>query len=91
MYRVGFPGWKIAARLHVPMKFVVHVHKDMETGTYWAESDDLDGLAVSGGTLDDLYQAVMDAANALLDAEFNGVHTRTQAEVLFSTALPCAA
>jgi predicted RNase H-like HicB family nuclease len=91
MYRVGYPGWKLAAKFRIPMKFLVHVHKDEESGTYWAESDDLDGLAVAGDTLDDVHKAVFEAANALLDEELNGKHARAQAEVLFSTALPCAA
>jgi predicted RNase H-like HicB family nuclease len=73
------------------MRFRVDVHKDEETGTYWAASDDLDGLAVAGDTLDDVHKAIVDAANALLDAEFDGVHAKAQAEVLFRQALPCAA
>ena len=41
MYRLGFPGWKLAARLGVPLVFGVRVHKDEAFGTYWAESNDM--------------------------------------------------
>lgn len=90
-YTVGHLGWKVAARMHVPMTFHVRVRKDEESGTFWASSDHLDGLAVSGDTLDEVYSNVVEAANALLDAEFNGCPAKAQAQVLFSAELPCAA
>jgi predicted RNase H-like HicB family nuclease len=90
MYRIGFPGWKIAARIGVPLQLRVDAFKDDETGTYWAKSDDLDGLVVSGATLEELHAEVVSAASALLEAAVAG-HPKTQAAIRFNTALPCAA
>jgi len=89
MYRVGFPGWKLAARVGVPLKLRVEAFKDEESNSYWAKSDDLDGLVVSGATLDELHAEVVSAATELLDLEVHG--KRSRAEVQFNTPLPCAA
>lgn len=80
-YRVGLPGWKLAARSGVTVKFVVRVYEDEETKSFWAESDDLDGLVVSGGTLPELRAEVRAAAEALLDLALNGHHPRTVADL----------
>ena len=71
IYRVGFPGWKLAERLGVPLVFGVRVHKDEAFGTYWAESNDMDGLVVSGTDLDDLQSEIMGAAEGLLSLSVN--------------------
>ena len=39
-YRVGFPGWKTAARLGVPLEVVVEVLYDKEAKVFVASSDD---------------------------------------------------
>jgi predicted RNase H-like HicB family nuclease len=70
MYRVGFPGWKLAAKLGVPVLIKVQLHFDPESKSYWAKSDDLDGLVVSGQTLDELRAEVRSAAETLLELEF---------------------
>lgn len=66
MYRIGFPGWRVAARLGVPMFFRVHVHHDKAAGSYWATSPDVQGLTVSGTDLDELAREVNGAACELI-------------------------
>lgn len=39
-YRVGFPGWKIAARLGIRLKVCVEVLWDDEAKVFVAQSDD---------------------------------------------------
>lgn len=81
MYRVGLPGWKIAARLGVPLKVRVNVHRDDESATYWADSPDLDGLVVAGNTLDELHGEVVSASHALLELAVSGRSARAQTEM----------
>ena len=66
MFRVGWPGWKLAARLGLPVLVRVQVMLDKETGSYWAKSRDLDGLVVSGETLDELMSEAVAASQELL-------------------------
>lgn len=91
-YRVGLPGWKLAARLGIPLKFVVQVHEDEETHSFWASSDHLDGLVVSGNSLAELRREVMLATESLLDL---ALHTRhrppAKAELRFGDDTLCAA
>lgn len=81
MYRVGLPGWKIAARFGVPVKVRVNVHHDADSNTYWAESPDLDGLAVAGDSLDELHREVVSASHALLELAVDGRRGRAQTEI----------
>lgn len=69
MYRVGFPGWKIAARLGIPMSLRVDIHHDDEVNIYWTTSPDLGSLIVEGKTLDDLWKEVQLAAPDLIELE----------------------
>ncbi len=39
-YRAGFPGWKTAARLGMPLKALVEVSYDKEAQVYVATCDD---------------------------------------------------
>jgi predicted RNase H-like HicB family nuclease len=92
-YRIGFPGWKIAAKSGARMYFRVRVCKDSDSNTYWASSDDLAGLAVAGDTLDDVERAIEEVApilyRSLLD---NGAGGRgARAKMSYSVSLPCAA
>jgi predicted RNase H-like HicB family nuclease len=68
-YRVGLPGWKLAARLSVPVSFQVEVIHDKESNSYWARSPQLDGLIVSGTTLDELRDEVRSAALELFELQ----------------------
>lgn len=69
MYRVGFPGWKLAARFGVPLSMRVHIHYDPEVSSYWTTSPDLGGLIVTGSTLDELFSEVRLAAPDLIELE----------------------
>jgi predicted RNase H-like HicB family nuclease len=80
MYRVGLPGWKIAARLGVPVLIRVRVHYDEESKSYWADSPDLDGLTVAGSTLDELQSETLSACDMLLSLylEKSAFHATTR-------------
>lgn len=91
MYRVGFPFWKLAARLNVPLLVRVHVHQDKASNTYWADSPDLDGLTVSGQDLDELHREVLAATNALLGLAVSGHPTRARTEMRIRDDALCAA
>ena len=66
MYRVGFPGWKLAARFHIPLLFKVVVVRDPEAGVFVATSPDLAGLVVESASLEALLPEVYDCVNMLL-------------------------
>lgn len=91
MYRVGFPFWKSAARLGVPVLVRVHVHHDAESKTYWADSPDLDGLVVSGTSLDELHKEVLAAADELLQLEVDGHKAKAQTEMRIRDDAFCVA
>ena len=82
-YRAGLPGWKLAAKAGMTVKFLVRVYEDAETKSFWAESDDIDGLIVSGSSLTELRHEVESAAASLLDLSLNGSHPRAVAEMRF--------
>lgn len=75
-YRVGWPAWKLVARAGLPVAFRVCVYRDDETGTFWADSPDLDGFVVTGADLEELKREASQAAQDLLDIECNGAHPR---------------
>ena len=64
-WRLGFPGWRIAANLGVPIKIKVDVCHDAEAGVYFAASDDI-GLAVESDSLDGLMKEIHSALPQLL-------------------------
>jgi predicted RNase H-like HicB family nuclease len=78
VYRVGLPGWKLAARLGVPLHFRVHIKQDLEANVYWACSPDLDGLVVEGATLDEIKSEAEAGARLLLELALDNprVHAR---------------
>lgn len=83
-YRAGLPGWKLAARLGVPIGFVINVHYDPEVRSYWASSDDLDGLVVSGESLDEVHRESLSAAELLIEMALPGSQSRAVAELRYS-------
>jgi len=91
MYRVGFPCWKLFARIGVPLLVRVRVHFDKESNSYWAESADLDGLVVSGANLDDLHTEINSAASELLSLALAGAKTNAKTEMRFRDTALCAA
>jgi predicted RNase H-like HicB family nuclease len=77
MYRVGFPGWRLAGRLGVTLLIRVHVHYDPEVKIYWTTSPDLRGLVVTGNSLDELFKETQAGIDSLLELEIKdtrGVH-----------------
>lgn len=91
MYRVGFPGWKVAARLGVPMKLRIDVMLDEEAHCYWTSSPDLKGLIVTGATLDEIRTEARLAATQLLELELHGQALSATPELRFKDAAVCAA
>ncbi len=67
MYRVGFPGWKVAARLGVPLVVRVAVVKDDEAGVLVATSPDLRGLVVESPTREELLTSLFECTEMLLE------------------------
>jgi predicted RNase H-like HicB family nuclease len=66
MYRVGFPGWKLAARWNVPLLIRLNVTRDGEAGVYIATSPDLRGLVVEAATLEELHRELNCCVDMLL-------------------------
>ncbi len=64
-WRLGFPGWRFAARLGVALKVKVDVFHDKEAQVYFATSDDI-GLAVEAESLDSLMTEIHAALSELL-------------------------
>lgn len=85
MYRVGLPGWKLAAKLGVPVRLRVNITQDLEANVYVAESPDLDGLIVEGHTLDDIKAEALAAAGTLLEME---LHTKAPSDA--ESAIACS-
>lgn len=59
MYRIGFPGWKIAARLEVRLLLRVEDVRDDVAGVFVATCPDLPGLVAEAKTANELIQSVM--------------------------------
>lgn len=91
MYRVGFPGWKIAARLGVPMQVRVHVHYDPDVKSYWTTSPDLDGLIVTGNTLDELLHEAKAGIDGLMELHLNTADIHATPRMSFTPEALCAA
>lgn len=78
-WRLGFPGWRIAANLGVPIKIKVDICQDKEAGVYYATSDDI-GLAVESASLDDLMKEIHLGLSELIPLEHAPV-SRHQADI----------
>ena len=91
MYRVGYPGWKIAAKLGVPVLVRVQVVFDEDSKSYWAESPDLDGLVVSGANLEELRSEVVSAAGELLSLAVHSKNARAKTEMRIRDNAFCGA
>lgn len=66
MYRIGFPFWRQAALLGVPLKLRIDVIRDPEANVFVATSDDLKGLVCEAASMDDLVKEVELAMTELL-------------------------
>ena len=91
MYRVGLPGWKFAARAGIPMLVRINVHYDPEVKSYWTTSPDLDGLIVTGNTVDELLHEAKFGIDGLLELALQGKHVSAAPRLSFSPEALCAA
>ncbi|MEI2676485.1 MAG: DUF1902 domain-containing protein [Burkholderiaceae bacterium] len=92
MYRIGLPGWKLAARWGWPLKLRVRISRDDATGIYVAESPDLDGLIVEAPSLDELRKEALGAAEVLLELALHVDHPpKAWTEFRLIDGAPCAA
>jgi Domain of unknown function (DUF1902) len=71
MYRIGFPGWRLAARCGIPLVLRIDVQHDTEAGVYVATSPDLLGLVVEEKSVEQLFKSVYDCADMLLAAQLS--------------------
>ncbi len=69
MYRVGFLGWKIAARFSVPLLVKIEVVHDKKAKVFVATSPDLAGLVVEAKTIDQLFPEVYACVDMLLSEQ----------------------
>ncbi|KQV50065.1 DUF1902 domain-containing protein [Massilia sp. Root335] len=87
MYRIGYPFWKQAAKLGVPLKLRIDVIRDDEASVFVATSDDLPGLVCEAPTMDDLVKEVNLAIGELLTLH---LHARPQSRTVTDLRI-CAA
>lgn len=72
-YRVGFPGWKVAAHLGIPLKIVVRFFYDEEAKVFVALSDDFNpqaGIAAEAEDWPSLVKEVKSQAEEALNFIF---------------------
>ena len=91
MYRVGFLGWKIAARFGIPLFVRVRVHYDPDAKSYWTSSPDLGGLVVTGNSLDELLREAKAGIDELLEIQLNGAQIEAKPRLSFSDSALCTA
>ena len=73
MYRVGFPGWKIAARFGAHLLIKIDVLYDKEAGVFVATSRDLPGLVVEAPVMNELFAEVYNCLSMLLAEKLKNV------------------
>lgn len=61
MYRVGNLGWRVAARIGIPLKVRIDVIFDDEAKVFVATSEDLKGLVVEAATVEELWAEIKHA------------------------------
>ena len=64
-WRLGWPGWRVFARLGVPIEIKIAICRDEEAKVYWATSHDI-GLGLESETLDGLMSEIHAAVPELL-------------------------
>jgi predicted RNase H-like HicB family nuclease len=89
-YRVGFPGWKIAARAGLRVKLRIDVLRDEEAKVFVARSPDLRGLVAEAETLDELVANLQAAVNDLMLHEIHA-ETKPRTELRFDGDDLCVA
>lgn len=76
LYKVGLPGWRIAAKLGVPLGVNVKITHDPEANVFIATSPNLQGLVVETESFEDLLKEIQFCANDLLQ---DALHRQVQA------------
>lgn len=74
MYKIGYPFWRIAARLGAKITIPIVVERDEESGMFIATSPSLRGLVVEAQTWDELLVEVEEAACMLMQEQVRGYH-----------------
>lgn len=85
-YRVGFPGWKIAARLGIRLKVCVEVIWDDEAKVFVAQSDDFlpdFGCVAEAQTWDGLRTEL----NYVIEDAFESIFGKVAKGTSFDTSL----
>lgn len=75
MYRIGYPFWRTAGKMGVPLKLRINVLRDAEAGVFVATSDDLRGLVCEAATMDELVKEVNAAVTELLSIQLHTMPT----------------
>ena len=73
-YRVGLPGWKIAARIGVPLRIKVLVIFDEESRMFVAECNDFQpylGIVTEGKTPEELQSKVLECCEMAFEEAFH--------------------
>lgn len=79
MYRIGYPFWKLAARVGIPISIPVIVEHDEEANVYIATSHNMRGLVVEASSMDELLVEVNDVVSMLMEEEIHNNHTNASA------------
>lgn len=92
-YRVGFPGWKIAARLGLPLKIRVFVVYDEESKMLVAECNDFQpylGIVTEGETFVELQRKIGECCEMAMEEAFSGsdVNQSIRPSMTLVAALP---
>lgn len=74
-YRVGWPFWKIVARMTGKASFRVAVVYDREAEVFVATSPDLKGFVVEAETVDELVREANDVVAMLMQERMNNDKT----------------
>ena len=79
--RIGTKGWEQQALRGAKLTFLVNVHFDAESGTYWADSPDFEDLVAGGDTLDEVTSEMKSVAEALLELALDGKRPTAVAKI----------
>ena len=92
-YRVGFPGWKIAARLGCPLRVKIFVVYDEESKMLVAECNDFQpylGIVTEGNTFEELQGEVEECCEIAMKEVFstNTINCSVHANMTLVGSLP---
>jgi len=76
MYPMGWPLWKLLARMGVPVIIRINVIHDTQAGVYTATSPNLPGLVAEADSKAALIEAVYDCIDLLMEPEHSAIKHR---------------